>query len=1168
MKKILNGLFMIMVLSLGFIPFYGAEALGSYSVEMVSGTSNNKVIGSYNSYSEALNVMNSQKSSENSVATIYRNGVPVDSKYAIFKFKPSGNSTFPLYRNSNSTSAYTSINTNYAGDAALLGYSDNGRALIMISGFTGWIDINNGVVTPISLLAANMINVNGEGVRLRSEPNMSGSIVAKISGNYNFNYLDVYNGSDYTWYKINYNGTLVWVAGGSWVTRYDSTLSTYYNHYGPTGNLIHHFTVYSGGSYTESFTNLGTSPSYLVKDARYYSFDGNYFYSNLTSMLDDYRSGVYSHSVNSNSPHYAYYLYLTSKSTSGYTADDLNNIVASKGYNASNSKLYGTGVYFKEAEETYGTNALLAFATALNESAWGTSSIALNKNNLFGYGASDSCPYDCAYSYASPRDSIMDYASKSSVSYENVYGSYYYGSHYGNKSSGKNIKYATDPYWGEKMAGYAFTRDLGYGGKDFNSNTIGVTKKGYSNVWVFDKPERTDEAHLYTMKNSKTSDRVYDFTANIVDKVTNNGVEFYKIYTDLDNSSQKYGYVYVGEWNVSNNQPVINANDVSINVGDNFNYMNGVSASDVENGDLTYKITYEGNVDTTKAGDYKVTYTVVDNSNFHASKTINVNVKSDDVVTIEATDKEILQFEKFDYLDGVKAYNKEDLTDKITYEGSVDTSKEGNYEVTYKVNYNGKDYSKKINVKVIKNEKPVITASDKETSEGREIDLLDGVTASDKEDGDLTDKITVEGNVNFNKIGEYEITYSVSDKHGQKTSKTVIVKVIADEKPVINAKDRSVSLNSYFNPLEGVTASDKEDGDLTSKITYSGTVDTSKIAEYEITYSVRDSNNQTATKKVKITVSEKTLIKSDSEFYFDYLREENGKLIIKGYNIIKKINNTLDNNINYYLIFKNDDNEYKIEASRITDSSLVPEYKENGMDYTYSWFISEISIKNIPQGDYTLYVRSESDDYYAENIVNNMLLNEQASNYTEDGRYLTITNDYVDSRTPIVFSIRDKQIGVKETSSFTNQYSYIDDITLKDGILYLKGASYSSGVDMRDGTNLTRNIVFENKESFETYTFDLGYLKEGPYMISLYGTDKFGKDKKLAWYEKSIDLTKLSKGSYVIYVTNKSNISDYGELKDMLMLGDYSKTKCDYDGKKYDVSLNKKVRYRVELNIK
>ena len=627
MKKYLRYLLLFLFC---FVPLNLVKAAGSYSVQMVSGSSSNKVIGTYDSYSSALSSMMSQKSDNNSVATIYRNGVPVDSKYALFKFKP--NNMYYLYRDANSTSSYTYVSSGYFSDAALLGYSENGRVKIMVSGFIGWTDLNNGIVTPISLISGNMINVNGSGVRLRTSPSLSASTMVQISGSHNFNYTETYNADGYIWYKVNYNGSYVWIAGGSWVTKYDTSIGTYYLNYSQSGNLIHHFEVYNGVNYTDSFTNLGTSPSFLNVDQHYYSFDGNYFYENLTSMLDDYREGNYGRSVNSNNPYYSYYLYLTARSTTGYTADDLNYIVASKGYNGSNSKMYGTGAYFKEAEQQYGTNALLSFSAAINESAWGTSSLAMNKNNLFGYGAADSCPYECAYSYPSVRDSIMSYASASASNYEVLGGKYYYGSHYGNKSSGKNIMYASDPYWGEKMAMNAFLRDKGFGGKDFNSNTIGVVRKGIARARVFDSPNGSSRSDIL---QSNYSDPVYDMPVNIVDKVKGEGDDrnFYKVYTDRSDRNPLYGYILESDLNVSNSQPVINASDREVKLGDSFNYLEGVSSYDNENGDITSRVTYEGNVDTSKEGDYKVTYTSVDNSNFHVSKTINVKVESDFSVT-------------------------------------------------------------------------------------------------------------------------------------------------------------------------------------------------------------------------------------------------------------------------------------------------------------------------------------------------------------------------------------------------------------------------------------------------------------------------------------------------------------------------------------------------------
>ena len=88
-------------------------------------------------------------------------------------------------------------------------------------------------------------------------------------------------------------------------------LGTYYERNTSTNNLIHHFAYYNGSGYGDTFANLGTAPTYLTPGVRYYSFDGNYFYSSITSMLDDYRNGKYTSSVNANSPHYAIiYIYL------------------------------------------------------------------------------------------------------------------------------------------------------------------------------------------------------------------------------------------------------------------------------------------------------------------------------------------------------------------------------------------------------------------------------------------------------------------------------------------------------------------------------------------------------------------------------------------------------------------------------------------------------------------------------------------------------------------------------------------------------------------------------------------------------------------------------------------------------------------------------------------
>lgn len=76
--------------------------------------------------------------------------------------------------------------------------------------------------------------------------------------------------------------------------------------------------------------------------------------------------------------------------------------------------------------------------------------------------------------------------------------------------------------------------------------------------------------------------------------------------------------------------------------------------------------------------------------------------------------------------------------------------------------------------------------------------------------------------------------------------------------PVINASDALLNVGDEFNPLKGVTATDEEDGDLTSKIVVAeNTVNTSKVGEYKVIYEVTDSEGLEASKEIKVTVKEK-----------------------------------------------------------------------------------------------------------------------------------------------------------------------------------------------------------------------------------------------------------------------------------------------------------------------
>lgn len=86
-----------------------------------------------------------------------------------------------------------------------------------------------------------------------------------------------------------------------------------------------------------------------------------------------------------------------------------------------------------------------------------------------------------------------------------------------------------------------------------------------------------------------------------------------------------------------------------------------------------------------------------------------------------------------------------------------------------------------------------------------------------------------------------------------------------NQPPVINAKDQTLTVGDKFDPMKGVTATDKEDGDLTDKIVITkNTVDTSKAGKYTIDYEVTDNGGTRVRKTIVVTVKEKAAT-SDEE---------------------------------------------------------------------------------------------------------------------------------------------------------------------------------------------------------------------------------------------------------------------------------------------------------------
>lgn len=251
-------------------------------------------------------------------------------------------------------------------------------------------------------------------------------------------------------------------------------LSYYQNE---NGQLIHYISSNVEGG-TGSKRSIGRAPSFMNSGVKYYSYDGNYFYTDIEKLISDAKVNNHSNAVNNNT-FYNYYQYLSLRSKASYTAKDINTYFNNN--TPTDSVLRNTGEYFIKAQSKYGVNASAMIGVAMNESAKGTSTIAKTKNNIFGINAVDNNPNGANY-FNSIEDCIDTFATEYMTNgYLNPKSWKYYSGHLGNKSLGCNVKYASDPYWGEKASSFMHDMNTYLFKKgrndDYNRYTIGIVNK-------------------------------------------------------------------------------------------------------------------------------------------------------------------------------------------------------------------------------------------------------------------------------------------------------------------------------------------------------------------------------------------------------------------------------------------------------------------------------------------------------------------------------------------------------------------------------------------------------------------------------------------------------------------------------------------------------------------
>lgn len=727
------------------------------------------------------------------------------------------------------------------------------------------------------------------------------------------------------------------------------------------------------------------------------------------------------------------------------------------------------------------------------------------------------------------------------------------------------------------IVSYLVTSDYKFDQKHWvSADSINLVTSSYGKFSV------TASGNQYTWVNSTTEDtkatliggQYHNSYAPILEEKNVNGQLWYKVPVDISGTTNEFGWtlasapnVYVEKLSVKaeNTAPVIVAEDRSIVQGTKFNYKEGVTATDNEDGPLTDKIeVVEETVKVDVVGTYKVTYKVTDKNNTTTTKTITVTVTENKKPVITAEDKEVIQYRKLDELDGVSATDEEDGKVEVKVKNStvkLDTS--GEYEITYKATdtYN-QTTEKTIKVTVIKDEAPVINAEDKTITQGTTFEPLKDVTAEDKEEGKIEKIEVVKNDVKEKEIGEYEVTYKAVDSYKNETTKTITVTVVENQKPVINAEDKIIYLNEEFDPLEGVTVEDPEDGKIKEIEVVQNDVKIDEVGKYKVIYRVKDTFGNVVEKEITVTVEEKKLEEKSGEFYLESLEWDNNdkRFTVSGYLIIYDINNE---NKEYEVVFKdkNSDKEYMVKVNSWTKETPYDLGEENGNSYNESWFKGNLDMKNIPNGDYELYMRAISNQYYTEQLFDNVFnidIDKRGEDNTH-GYNFKVLQKY--KTKGIELNIRDELYTTSTSPTYRNMINDFDTIQFKDNKLYILAYSYNYNGTYDKKENVKRTLILENQENYKQEYTDLGSTK-GPFEISV--QDK--KSKTYVWYEKEVNLENLKKGTYTLLVyTKTSDAEDYGELTDSF--GSFKTQEIKIGEKVYRISINKDRENRIELTV-
>lgn len=323
----------------------------------------------------------------------------------------------------------------------------------------------------------------------------------------------------------------------------------------------------------------------------------------------------------------------------------------------------------------------------------------------------------------------------------------------------------------------------------------------------------------------------------------------------------------VGYAAIDKEAPVIESNKVEVLYGTKLDKSIFAISDNRDSQDAIEVDINSKSYDAYQLGTYNVEVTATDMFSNTTTKTVQVEVvdRTAPVITTVSKSNGYVIDVDVNASNDIKKYIKAtdnvdgDVTPFIEASQKLDTSKLGSQTIDFSVTDNVGNTTKETYEFFVSDKvAPKINLKSQSVTidYGSQFNYNDYFTVSDNFDKKVAD-VKVESNVNTKKIETSKVKITAVDSSGNKTENSFTVKVADISAPKISlskskveiTQGKSINLKNYLN-----SATDNKDGNITSKVKISGSVNTNKAGTYTITYSVSDEAGNSTSQSLRVTV--------------------------------------------------------------------------------------------------------------------------------------------------------------------------------------------------------------------------------------------------------------------------------------------------------------------------